>query len=560
MSLGANLTNRIAGKSDRPEYIPGTAGILQFILLFFMVPIVFFTNPFNRLWSLPGTGFIEAVLPPQGSALIVPIDGLGMSPSLRHPAMMLHPPFLYLGLIGFFIPYVFCIMALITKDTDTTWMRLCFPIALGAWLCLTIGMFLGSWWAYTILGWGGYWGWDAVEISGLIPWILSFGLIHSLRMAITKPVYSRWVYVLSILIVILIMFGILLTRSGLIDSVHAYSSGTMGPMLTILIIINLVAAVFLLVRRWRWLRDTGTRQQDGFLDQLIKVFNINLLLLAGIYLFGQTLPVTSRMFSIEPMSFTPSQFEYYSSPLLLSLVLITALHPIAHLWIVERKKFWKIFSTTAILAALVPITILFGWRLTLLGVVGFWACSLLLFIWFYAFWQDIILPVILKKRTTMHVGVRAASVLIHFGFAVMTLGILGAENLSSYAEIHIGVKDSIQVGRITIYSQAIREIQRHIGQTDYELDIEFEENGKRFALVPALEYFSKREMLHARPAIHSNIARDLQMVMTQLPERPDNKAVLKLYIFPLMSWIWVGGVLMAIGGLLQLTGFVKHQD
>ena len=118
------------------------------------------------------------------------------------------------------------------------------PVTLAAWIFLTLGMVLGSWWAYTILGWGGYWGWDAVEIAGLLPWLLSFGLIHSLRMQLSGKDYLRWIVVFSGLIFISILSGILITRSGILESVHAYSAGVMGPVLSVFIVVSFISLPF----------------------------------------------------------------------------------------------------------------------------------------------------------------------------------------------------------------------------------------------------------------------------------------------------------------------------
>jgi len=236
MSGATSLSIVISESLSDKGYLKTVLLILEGTLLFFILPDVFFANPFVKIWMMPAGEIATAIFPPDGASLLVAVDGQGMNPQLRHVAMILHPPTLYLGLIGFFLPYAFALAALINKDADHEWIKALFPIALSSWIFLTIGMILGSWWAYTILGWGGYWGWDAVEISGLLPWLLSFGLIHSLRLYMRGKSFRRWVYGFSFAIVILIMFGILITRSGILESVHAYASGAMGPVLTVLVL------------------------------------------------------------------------------------------------------------------------------------------------------------------------------------------------------------------------------------------------------------------------------------------------------------------------------------
>jgi len=559
MSAGVLAANSVARKMDRPEMIPGISIMFQFILLFFIVPIVFFTNPFTKLWSVAGVGFVESILPPAGSSLIVPVDGLGMNPSLRHPAMLLHPPFLYMGLIGFFVPYVINVMTLLYKDCMTNWIQLTFPIAVGAWVCLTIGMLLGSWWAYTILGWGGYWGWDAVEISGLLPWILSFGLIHSMQMQMLGGNYRKWVHIFIAAIIILILFGILLTRSGLIESVHAYSSGTMGPMLTVLTVINLVIMLVLITSRWQWLSTCRPRPKFQYLDHLALAFNFNTILLVAFYLFGQTLPVTSRLFFETPVLFTPQQYEMYSAPLLISLIVITGLFAIAPIKMLDEWKYKRTLNITLLISLLVPTILLFRWQLSFLNFLGFWACAWLLMTWVYVIFADIFWPLLNKSRRSVLSPHRLPSMVIHLGFAVMVMGIMGVENLTSQADIQIGIMDNVSIDRYVLNSYAIRQITQSTNQTNYELDIRVDENGKLFSLIPIIEYFPKREMLHPLPAQHSSIFRDFQLVMTRLPEPPGNQVTLRLFVFPLMMWIWVGGGLMALGGLLQLISLKKRQ-
>ncbi len=560
MSCGAAASIGVAKKTTRLEYIPAAVGILQFILLFFIIPIVFFAQPFNRLWAVPNQGFIEAVFPPQDSSLIVPIDGLGMNPSLRHIAMLLHPPFLYLGLIGFFIPYAFAISALIMRDGKSEWIQYCFGFAVGAWTCLTIGMFLGSWWAYTILGWGGYWGWDAVEISGLLPWILSFGLVHSMRMHIRQRKADRWVYALSAMIVILILFGVLLTRSGLIESVHAYSAGAMGPVLTVLIGINILAAAGLALKRRDMFADGEPEKIFRTQDRLIIILNKIILILAGIYLFGQTLPLTSRMFTQQSRSFSPAQYVFYSAPVLLALLIVSALCPSAQMWEDDRKKFWRVNAALAGAAIIITLFFLMQWNIQPFSALGFWACAYLLVCWLYAFWKDVIQPAAKHRLAAGKVmRGRLGSIIIHLGFGVMSLGILGAENLEQHAEISLGIMESVRTDFLTLETRSIREVQVHSGQTDYELDILVDEQGRQFGLTPVLEYFNKRDMYHAQPAIHANASRDVQVVMTALPDGLEQKATLMIYMFPLMSWIWTGGALMVLGGSIQLFQLLKRQ-
>jgi cytochrome c-type biogenesis protein CcmF len=316
MSAISLLSIYLAKRLSYDPYIPSIVFIFECTLAFFILPNVFYFNPFEKIWTLPSGTITHALFTPLNATLLVPVDGQGMSPNLCHTAMLLHPPFLYLGLIGFFTPYSFALSSWIQNDQKTDWVKLIFPYVLTAWICLTIGMLLGSWWAYTISGWGGYWGWDAVEISGLLPWLLSFGLVHSMRMHIKGRSSMKWIYTFSMGIIISILFGILITRSGILESVHAYTSGALGPALTVLITLHILTVIYFARKSHLIINQEPANQPASYSEKLIKCFNVCLLILVAIYLFGQTLPLTSQLILGEKRSFSQFDYETVSSPLL----------------------------------------------------------------------------------------------------------------------------------------------------------------------------------------------------------------------------------------------------
>ena len=321
--------------------------ILGIALIFFLAPVLILSNPFEKLWQLADSSTLAAVFAPSGAGLIVPVDGVGMNPSLRHIAMLLHPPFLYLGLVGFFVPYAVSLAALIKGERQTKWVELLMPVTLAAWIFLTLGMVLGSWWAYTILGWGGYWGWDAVEIAGLLPWLLSFGLIHSLRMQLSGKDYLRWIVVFSGLIFISILSGILITRSGILESVHAYSAGVMGPVLSVFIIVSLLLYLFFIIKRSSMLKLNAAQNRSTFSDLVIRIFNYLILALVLLFFIGQTFPLTSEILTGTQITWTAEQYELYSSPLLISLLIVTAFCPLSSLYEKHNQEFWRNLKFTA---------------------------------------------------------------------------------------------------------------------------------------------------------------------------------------------------------------------
>ncbi len=278
------------------------------------------------------------------------------------------------------------------------------------------------------------------------------------------------------------------------------------------------------------------------------------LLLTAFYLFGQTLPVTSRSFLVEGRSFTAEQYELYSALLLLALIVILALFPYAHFWKAYPQKGYKLFATAAISGLLVPLLLNMRWSMNRLRMLAFWLVAVMLISWLFAFWQILVNLFRKRLRKPAGWGGQMALILIHIGFAVMAVGILGAENLAFHEEFSISVNETIEVNAYTITLYSIE--QKHIAQTDLVFTAGVVENGRQMRMTPALAYFPKRERLHSRPEIHATLLRDVQLVVTRLPEAMDQNAVLRFYVFPLMSWIWAGSAFMVLGSLFRLVSLL----
>jgi len=517
-------------------------------LVFYLVPVVFITNPFERLWQLNDGTMVEAVFAPVSSGLIVPVDGQGMNPSLRHPAMLMHPPTLYIGLVGFFGPFALALAGLASGDKDHFWISKAYPVVILSWICLTAGMFLGSWWAYTILGWGGYWGWDAVEIAGLLPWLLSFGLIHSMQMQMRGKDFLRWIYVFSGLIVFFILSGILITRSGILDSVHAYSTGVMGPVLSVLILLNMVPYIYFFFRRGMHAYQTESSESNPMAEMLARLFNFSLVLLVFIYFFGQTYPLTSQLITGQKLNWTQDIYERLSSPVLLAVLGLTALFPLVD---EKRERLIGNLRLASLLLAgstIFPIYLLFNTSISLYGASGFWLVGFLLFAWLVKFASEIV-----KKKSFVLKIFSLGMVLIHLGLGLTAWGILGSENLSRQYDISIEVGEQKEVGGISLMGQS-RDMEITAMRTEiYKLNILMQdEGGRQKILTPDLEYYPKLQTLYARPAIDSNLAGDVQLILSEWESTIGNGAGVRVIVQPLIIWLWIGGITMSLGGLVLL--------
>src|SRR5512146_2781562 len=242
-------------KWDRDrEFLPWIIVVALVTLVFFLGLSIFVENPFQRFWQTMN-GEVQAMFQPAGSVLINPQDGLGLNPLLRHIGMIIHPPMLYLGFVSFVIPFAFAIAALVTGRSDDRWIRLTRRWTLVAWLFLSLGLVLGSRWAYDVLGWGGYWGWDPVEIAAFMPWLSGTAFLHSVMIQEKKGLFKRWNMVLIILTYSLVIIGTFLTRSGVLSSVHAFAQSSVGPLFFGFIGITFLSTLGMLLNRWNALRS-----------------------------------------------------------------------------------------------------------------------------------------------------------------------------------------------------------------------------------------------------------------------------------------------------------------
>lgn len=538
----------LANKRLPGNYAVIVALVLTAGLVFYLVPVVFITNPFERLWQLTDGTMVEAFFAPASSGLIVPVDGQGMNPSLRHPAMLTHPPTLYIGLVGFFVPFAYALAGMAAGDKNHSWIKIAYPIVIIAWIFLTAGMFLGSWWAYTILGWGGYWGWDAVEIAGLLPWLLSFGLIHSMQMQLRGRNFLRWIYGFSGSIVLFILSGILITRSGILESVHAYSAGVMGPVLSVLIMLNIVPFVYLFFKRGMHQSYDDGSDSNSVSETLARLFNVSLVLLVLIYFIGQTFPLTSQLFTGQKVNWTQIIYERLSSPVLLVVIGLTALFPLA-----DEKRGRVIGNVRLavlflVISAAFPIYLLFNTSISLYGAFGFWIAGFLLLAWLMKLVSEMV-----KKKSFVVKLFSLGMVLIHLGLGFMAYGILGSENLSRHYDTSIEVGEQKEIGGLIFAGQGrdlkITEMQTEI----YMFNILMLEPGRgQKVLTPDLEYYPKLNTLYARPAIDSNLTGDVQLILSEWESTIGSGAGVRVNIQPLIAWLWIGALTMEIGGLVIL--------
>src|SRR4030042_226793 len=317
-------------KWDRDrEFLPLVILVSLVTLAFFLLLSIFVENPFVSFWQSPTGNIATAMFQPAGTTLFVPQDGNGLNPLLRHPGMIIHPPMLYLGFVSFVIPFAFAIAALVTGRTDDRWIRLTRRWTLVAWLFLSLGLVLGARWAYDVLGWGGYWGWDPVEIAAFMPWLTGTAFLHSVVVQEKRGILKHWNMVLIILTYSLVIFGTFLTRSGVLSSVHSFAQSAIGPMFFAFIGLTFVVSLSILISRWADLK--GENQLDSMFSREA-LFTLTNLLFMGILVvcfWGVIFPLISEIFTGQKVTVGPTFYERATGPLWAGLPLLMGGAPLS---------------------------------------------------------------------------------------------------------------------------------------------------------------------------------------------------------------------------------------
>ena len=318
-------------KWDRDrDLMPYFITVAMLTTTFFIGIVVFITNPFARLWYIPGTTeLLTAVFQPTGAVSYIPQDGQGLNPLLRHFGMIGHPPTTYLGFTGFVIPYAFAISALLTgKSRSDEWIRTSRRWTLVAWIFLSIGLVLGGRWAYDVLGWGGFWAWDPVENAMLMPWLTGTAFLHSVMMTEKRGMLKVWSVSLIILTYSLSLFGTFITRTGVISSVHSFSKSALGPVFFVFIGITFVASLWLLFKRLDTLKSEHELESFLSRESAFVLQNVLFLAITFVVFLGTVFPLLSELVTGTKITVGPPYFQKATGPLFAALVLLMGLAPL----------------------------------------------------------------------------------------------------------------------------------------------------------------------------------------------------------------------------------------
>ncbi|EPC02811.1 heme lyase subunit CcmF [Litchfieldella anticariensis FP35 = DSM 16096] len=517
------------------DMISRVLGVMGMVSSGFLLFVLVTSNPFERL--LP----------------VIPQDGADLNPLLQDFGLIIHPPMLYMGYVGFSVVFAFAIAALLGGRLDAAWTRWARPWTNIAWAFLTVGIALGSWWAYYELGWGGWWFWDPVENASLLPWLAGTALLHSLAVTEKRGSFKSWTVLLAILTFSLSLLGTFLVRSGVLTSVHAFANDP-SRGLFILALLGVTVGLSLLVFALRAPRVSHTVAFSWVSrDALLLVNNILLVIMTVTVLLGTVYPLLLDALGLGKISVGPPYFNALFVPLTVILCVFMGLGPSARWKHMSARELFRRLGLASLAALIigmfVPLAYGGEWNLWVsLGLVA-------------ALW--IVLPMVrdlfekIRRAGSLGDGLRKLSlaywgmVLGHLGVAVTIIGVAVVSNYNVERNVRLAPGDSVQVAG---YTFTMNELQSRRGP-NYLSDMAFIEvsrdgSSRSFTMVPEKRLYIARGMPMTQVALRPGLFRDLYVAMGE--DLGDGAWAMRIQYKPFVRWLWLGALLMAAGGVMAV--------
>lgn len=558
MSAFASAVTLRKWERDR-EFLPWVIVVSLVTLAFFLGLVIFIENPFTRLWQTPSGNVLTAMLQPSGTKPFVPADGNGLNPLLRHPGMIIHPPMLYLGFVSFVIPYAFAMASLITGRTDDRWIRLTRRWTLVAWLFLSLGLILGGRWAYDVLGWGGYWGWDPVEIAAFMPWLTGTAFLHSVMIQEKRGMLKHWNMILVILTYDLVIFGTFLTRSGVLSSVHAFAQSAIGPVFFAFIGLTFITSLTLLLRRWNELKSEAPMTSLLSREALFLLNNLLFIGILVVCFWGVIFPLISELVTGQKVTVGPPFYERATAPLFAGLLFLMGVAPLSA-WRHSTAKtlgraMWKPFiASLVVLAAL-----LVGGMRQPGALLGFWLAAFVTFVTLYEFWRAALarhrrsgesLPVALWQLAGRNRR-RYGGYIIHLGVVLMALGVIGIEVFQNETQGTIPQGGQLALGDYSITYDSLANFDTSDGRNVARAVISVYKNDKYVGeLHPRRDYYYEAQQPMTIPGVRSTMEDDFYVLLVDWQPISSQGATFKIYLNPLVNWLWLGGIVFIFGTLV----------
>src|SRR4051812_45041615 len=592
LSIYASLSLHATRRTLR-EIAPWATAVLAFLAAFFLSLMIFFASPFEALASPP-------------------LDGAGLSPLLRNPAMLIHPPMLYTGYVGFSVPFAFAVGALITRRTGAEWIHATRRYALLAWMFLGCGIALGALWSFSELGWGGYWAWDPVENASLMPWLIGTAFLHSGMVQERRGMLKTWNVSLVMASFILALVGTFLVRSGILESIHAFGASTLGIPFVAFIAVTTIGSAALVVSRRASLRS------DHKLDSLLSreaIFLLNNLVLVGlcfVIFWGTFFPLISEAFTGTKASVGPPWFNRYTVPLALMLVLLTGLGPMLAWRRTTPTRLPRVLRTPLLAgaAALVVLAATTDAARSLPSLLMFGGVAFVLAV----VTRELVRGTRERRRGTGEAWPLAArrlvannrrrygGYLVHAGISLLFLGIAASSAFMVQRDIHLkpGQTATVNGAQITYREATVRAFDDSSGTgaaLSFGAILDVQRGGKHLVLRPSHNVYQSRDPsigpfarlfdgestseVALRWGVRSDLWTAIQPDLSILQKPvamadqrfatadPKVKATIlqaigqmylarapaatfRVIVFPFVAWIWLGGALLLLGAITAL--------
>jgi len=526
------------------EMMPYVVGVLMFTQTFFLILNAFVASPFKMIAA--GRGIVDIG------------DGQGLNPLLQYWTMVIHPPMLYLGYVGFIAPFAFAMASLITKQPGDEWIKTTRRWTLVTWMFQTTGVLLGMGWAYAVLGWGGYWGWDPVENASLLPWITATAFLHSVMMQEKKGMMKVWNMVLVSSTFFLCIFGTFLTRSGVVQSVHAFSEGPIGKYFVGFLAIGISLTVYLILSRLEYLKSES--QMESVLSRESSFMFNNLILLAGCFavLWGTLFPVITEAIMGEKISVDKPFFNRVNIPIGMFLLLLTGVGPLIA-W--RRSSFDSLkraFMWPALSGLFVSLALFAAGIRSFYALMSFGLCAFVLVTVAIEFFKGaraisgksgsnlLVSMVQLTHRNTRRYG----GYLVHVGIVILFVGFTGAAfNKDTTVELPQG-------GSMTLGAYTLKVVGFEEGENaNYQWGrpkIAVTKNGEELPMMMPEQrfYFASQTPTH-EIALRRRLNEDLYINYAG-PGTNTSNVILQVYVNPLVSWVWIGYWVVLFGTIICL--------
>ena len=593
LSIFSSAVLRVT-RNQQPEVVPYATAVLGTIASFFLMLTVFYASPFDTLANAPS-------------------EGNGLNPLLRHPAMMFHPPMLYTGYVGFSVPFAFAVGALITRRTGADWIRATRRFALIAWTFLGFGIMLGALWSFAELGWGGYWGWDAVENASLMPWLIGTAYLHSIQVEEKRGMLRVWNVSLVMASFVLALLGTFLVRSGILDSIHAFGASTLGKPFLIFIGACAIGSVALVISRLDHLRSDAKLESVWSREGAFLLNNLVLVALAFVIWWGTFFPLISEALSGKKASVGPPWFDRYTVPLALALVLLAGIGPLLTWRKVSGRTLRRTLLVPVGAAALAFVALLAfsdaadSWTsLTMFTLIAF-----VFGVIGQEFWRGVGARRVMTKEApptalTRLVGRnrrRWGGYIVHVGIATLFLGVAASSAFHSQRDIRMKQGETTTVGGYKVkYLRPTADVGRDTAGTGAPISLgavlDVSKGGKHTIVRPKRNFYPvndpsvpmiarffegeptsevdvrwglKRDLWFAVqpdlasliPAIREadrkfgspRFAKYQALLITTIAKSYANDppaANFRMIVSPMVSFIWIGGLIAVFGALIAI--------